>query len=521
MISAEGASQCVDPPPIVEFLAHLRARRSSATKLFAMAVAIGLLISALVPPRFRATATLAVLPAPEFTVRQEAGSRMFNNSALALDQIMKAETEILESDDLHADTLADVGVAAVYPSLDPSATRSLPARVIATAVDVVLSPWRARPNNPLAALQDKALDRFAGDLLVLPAKESDIITVSFVNRSGAIAAQVINDMLARYAQRRGHLYDDPQVMVVRRETEALAVAVHDADTALATYKRVHTISDRVAERVLLLHRQSDAAQALADAQAAEAEQHARLAALDQQIRGVSPSVPLYQEKDEDTRLTAIDASLVDLRSNLGAARSRYRDTSRKVTDLMTQLQVREAERAQMASHANPSVVRAGRSLAIDPLLIDRAHAAAEEAAAAARAGALLTELSDVAGSLVRLEATETSLADLTRRKVVADGNFAAASRVLAEQRLTEAEDTLRMANVRVIQPARPPQRQTLTRMLICLASVLLGAVYVLMWFLVGYAMQPTFLTGEGLAYATGMPVLGVFSGSSARNVFMS
>jgi uncharacterized protein involved in exopolysaccharide biosynthesis len=392
MISADDTSQRADAPPIAEFVAHLRARRRGAIKLFAMTVAAGLLIAALVPPRFRATATLAVLPAPEFTVRQEAGSRTFNNSALALDQIMKAETEILESDDLHADTLADLGVAAVYPSLDPSVAHSLPARVIAMAMDLLLSPWRVTPTNPLAALQDRALDRFAADLLVLPAKESDIIAVSFGNRSGAIAAQVINDMLARYAQRRMHLYDDPQVMVVRRETEALAAAVHEADTALATYKRAHAISDSVAERALLLHRQSDAAQALADAQAAEAEQNARLAALDRQIRDVSPPVPLYQEKDLDTRLTAIDASLVDLRGNLGAARTRYRDTSRKVTDLMAQLRVREAERAQMANQPNPSVVRAGRSLAIDPLLVDRAHAAAEEAAAAARAEALLTEL---------------------------------------------------------------------------------------------------------------------------------
>jgi uncharacterized protein involved in exopolysaccharide biosynthesis len=521
MSSAEDAPPRPDAPPIAEFLAHLRARRLGGVKLFAMAVAAGLLTAALVPPRFRATATLAVLPAPEFTVRQEAGSRTFNNSALALDQIMKAETEILESDDLHADTLADLGVGSVYPSLDPSVSRSLPERVISAVLTVLLSPWSVAPASPLVAMQDRAIDRFADDLLVLPAKESDMITVSYDNRSGVVAAQVINDMLARYAKRRGHLYDDPQVMVVRRETETLAVAVRDADTALATYKRVHTISDSVAERALLLHRQSDAAQALADAQAAEAEQHARLAVLNGQIRDVPPSVPLYQEQDADTRLTAIDASLVALRGNLDAARNHYRETSHKVTDLVMQLQVREAERLQMANPAKPSVVRAGRSLAIDPLLVDRARAAAEEAAAAARAEALLTELSDVAGSLLRLEATETSLAELTRRKGVADANFAAASRVLAEQRLTEAEDTLRMANVRVIQPARPPQRQTLTRMLICLASVLLGAIGAVLWFLVGYAVQPTFLTGEGLAYATGLPVLGVFSGGSARNVFVS
>jgi len=516
MSGAVGASPYEDVPPIAEFLAHVRARRPGAARLFAMIVTAGLVVAALVPARFRATATLAVLPAPEFTVRQEAGSRTFNSSALALDQIMKAETEILQSDDLHADTLAEIGVGSVYPSLDPALTQSLPERLFAGAAELLLSPWRVTPANPVAAMQDRALNRFADDLLVLPAKESDIITVSFGNRSGAVAARVINVMLAHYAQRRGHLYDDPQMLVVRRETDALAVAVRDADAALANYKRAHAISDSGAERALLLHRQSNATQALADAQAAAAEQHARLASLDAQIRDVPLSVPLYQEHDTDIRLTAIDASLVDLRGNLGAARSHYRDTSRKVTDLLAQLQVREAERAQMASQTNPSVVRAGRSQAIDPLLVDRAHAASEEAASDAGASALVTELSDIAASLARLEATETSLADLARKKGVADANFAAASRVLAEQRLSEAEDALRMANVRVIQPARPPQRQTATRLLICLASVFLGGMAAILRFLLGYTVQPTFLTGEGLGYATGLPVLGVVSSDSAR-----
>jgi uncharacterized protein involved in exopolysaccharide biosynthesis len=519
MSGGEDASARADAPPITEFIAHLRAERRGAAIRLAAAIATGLVVAALVPPRFRATATLAVLPAPEFTVREEAGSRTFNSSALALDQIMKAETEILESDDLHADTLADIGVGSVYPSLDPAVPASLLARVLATTENVLLSPWRVPPANALAALQDRAISRFADDLLVLPAKESDIITVSFGNRNGTVAAQVINDMLARYAQRRGHLYDDPQMMVVRRETEGLAAAVHGADAVLADYKRAHAISDIDAERGLLLHRQSDTAQALADSQAAAAEQHARLVGLDREIHIVPASVPLYQEQDTDTRLTAIDASLVDLRGTLSVAREHYRDGSRKVTDLLTQLQAREAERAQMAGQTNPSIVRGGRSLAVDPLLVDRAHADAETDAAMARAGVLRMELSDIADSLVRLDATETSLAELVRRKNVADTNFAAASRVLAEQRLTEAEDALRMANVRVIQPARPPQRQTPMRLLIVLAGVLLGGFATVVRFLLGYAMQPTFLTGEGLAYATGLPVLGVFSAGSERSVF--
>jgi polysaccharide biosynthesis transport protein len=504
-----------DAPPLAEFLAHLRAGARRAALIAGSIGAAALLIAALVPPRFHATATLAVLPAPEFTVRQEAGARAFNNSALAMDQIMKAETEILQSDDLHASTLAAAGVATIYPALDPAATPSLPLRLLHGAAHVLLSPWRVPPADPLAALQDQALRRFNNDLRVLPAKDSNVITVSFANRDGTVTSRVVNLMLARYAEQRGHLYDDPQLAVVQRESDGLAHSLREAETNLASYKFAHAISDSGTERALLLRRQSDTTQALADAETAAAEQQARLASLRRQIHIMPPTVSLYQENDPDTRLQAIDASLVDLHGQLAAARVHYRDSSRKIIDLLTQLHQRQRERSQLEKPGIPSVSRQGRTPSIDPLLLDRAHAATEAVAAIARAASLRTELTTITAALQQLSSEETILADLTRRRDLAANNYANASHVLAEQRLTEAEDALRMANVRVIQSARPPQHPAPVPLLICLAGALLGTLTALAWLVVGFATRPTFLTPAGLAYATGLPVLGVFPAPAA------
>ena len=95
--------------------------------------------------------------------------------------------------------------------------------------------------------------------------------------------------------------------------------------------------------------------------------------------------------------------------------------------------------------------------------------------------------------------------------------FANASRVLAEQHMTEAEDALRLANVRVIQSARVPQRPNKTGMLIVIAGVLLGIVSASLWAVRDLAIHPTLLTPEGLAHATGLPVLGVFARSATRH----
>ncbi len=500
-----------DGPRITELMAHLRAQRGTALRILASFVALSLVIAALLPPRYTATATLAVLPAPEFTVRQDAGSHAFSSSALAMDQIMKAETAILESDELHVRTLGAVGLAQLYPSLDPAAPRGVVGAVLHAVAGIVLAPWRVTPSNPAAARLDDALRRFSSDLSVLPTKEANIITVSLHNRDAAMAAETVNTMLSRYAERRSKLYDDPQLAALRQQTEASSRAVRDADAALTAFKSLHAIADIGAERDLLLRRRSETEQALATAVANAAEQQARLAALVTQIGSLPHTIPLYRENDADTRVQALDVALVDLHGRLEAAREQYRDTSRRVTDLRAQILDRGAERRRMLADPLPSVDRAGRSPALDPLLLDRAHAAAETAAAVARARALRVDLGNEDAGLARLTQAEAALAELTRLHAAAAESFANASRVQDEQRISEAEDALRLATVRVIQAARVPQRPAPLALLTVIGGVFLGLVFAGGWVIARFSIRPTFLTPEGLAAATGLPVLGVFA----------
>ncbi len=502
------------PMPFSEVMAHIRARRGGGATIFATVVSIALLIAAVLPPRFYATAKLAVLPAPEFTVRQDAGSRTLSTSVLAMDQVMKAETEILQSEDLHAATLEDIGILRIYPALDRR-VEVPPLRIVRAVVRAILSPWRASPPDSPAVRLESALQNFGADLHVLPAKDANVIEVSFGHSDGALAAQVVNDLLARYARRREQLYDDPQLAVVRRETDQLGHAVGAADAAISVFKAAHAISDYAAERDLLVRRNSQVSQELADAIAGSAEQQSRLVTLNRQIAAIPHTVSLYHENNIDTRLQAIDASMIDIRGQLAAARVHYRDDSRKVADLVVQLHAREAFRRMLARNPEPSTARVGRSPILDSLLLDRARAATDRAASAARAFALRGEQHAIAGRLSDLTIEEAEMTGLQRSKAVADAAFQHASQVLAEQHMTEAEDALRLANVRVIQPARMPLRAAPIPLLVTFAGGLLGAVAASCWCVAGFLLRPTVLTEEGLAHVIGLPVLGVFPAGSA------
>ena len=124
-------------------------------------LSMALLAAALISPAYRAAAVLAVLPSPEFTVRQAAGSHDSSASALALDQIMKAETEILGSDDLHAATLRRMGPATLYPDVFAAARPGAMHRLLHGIAEILLSPWRTPPADAAAARQEWGAEAIA------------------------------------------------------------------------------------------------------------------------------------------------------------------------------------------------------------------------------------------------------------------------------------------------------------------------------------------------------------------------
>ncbi len=499
-----------DGPALKEFLYSLHERRRMALTTFAAFVCFAMLIAALIPPSYEATASVTILPAPEYTVRQEAGSTAVNNTALAMDQIMQAETEILDSDDLHLAALRRVGPGSVYPELDPAYEPGLIHRVLHPVLHPLLRLWKPDPRDENAARLESALIRFRHHLTILPSKDGNVIAINFKNRDPEVAARIVTALIEAYAQRRGHIYDDPQLDTVRAQAEAGGRAVAAAELALADFKRAHDISDAAAQRGLLLRRRSDAEQAQADASSAAREQQARLTTLAAELKSEPVNVGLYQEHDPDTRVQTLLASLQDLRGRRAATRGRYLDSSRVMRDLNGQIAAREAELARLAKDPTASVVRTGRNPSIDQLRLDRDHAAADYAAATARREAATAEVQHIAAELSALDINETELETLQRHVTLERDTLATQTQILAARRLTEAEDALRFAKVRVIQAAHTPQIPRPLPLLVIAAGVLLGLVASAVRVTARFMLHPTFLTAEGLGTASGLDVLAVF-----------
>jgi hypothetical protein len=160
-----------DPAPLVEFLAYAYVRRRRAAVILIGIMALAFAIAAVLPSYYRATSWLAILPSPEFTVRQDAGSHAVTSAVLALDQVMKAESEILQSDELHEQTMlgmaadsgrpASMAAASLYADLDPQNSPSIVEQIGHALIHYAVWVWRNDTATHADGPMDTALRRFS------------------------------------------------------------------------------------------------------------------------------------------------------------------------------------------------------------------------------------------------------------------------------------------------------------------------------------------------------------------------
>ena len=471
---------------------------------------MSLVVAACVPAHYRATATLAVLPAPEFTVRPDAGSRDQAATTLALDQVMKAETEILGSDDLHQAVLAALGPNDVFPGSAPG-QRSTLGKFAHLVLAPILSIWVAAPTNVAAGKLEQELRRFRSDLLILPAKDSNIVAVSFTSKRPEQASAVVNTLLALYAVKRKELYDDPQLDAIRREKTALELQAAEADRQLTNFKRLSGISDFTAQRAFLLQRASSLEQALADAKGLVAELEARTTSIQQHMRTEPSSLSLYRESDRDTRLQLASSALQDSETHYAEAAERYTAGSRVLASMRAQIEARRSAVQAMEVDRSPSVSRQGRNANLDQLELDHERASADLSAARSLLKSLTMQRGELASFISGFNQSESALHSLERDKGSAEENLSNMNRLLSDRHLTEAEDALRFANVRVIQPARVPQASQPLPIYIIASGLLLGLLSAGLWITIVFVRREVFLTEVGLANHFQIPVFATFS----------
>lgn len=480
------------PPRLVlrDLMLTAFSQKARIALIFFCIMALGVVIAVQVQPDYKSKSSLLVLMGTEHAFRPAAGQPSTPNGAPDSEEILRTESGILASDDLHRSVIRDIGIEKMYPKLlkKPGPVGQWIAdtkRFVTDSLGLTEKATGTGSTDPMAS----AVDLFARNLTVGVDKKSSVITLDFGNPDKQVAADALRLLETQYLALRAKLYGDIQAPIVQVQQNTVGKQLADADAALQAFKQQHDISNFAERRAILLQQQGAQETALTKSEATIAEQNARLTQLNQQLGAVAGN-----KKGAPNAAAALQGMVQAYQQRQEEAQTRYRG-SPAVDDARRQMLERETDIARMQA-TQAYGVQADRNKTEADL---RASLGAHDTIAA--------QLASLNKQITALDADESQLHKLERNRAILEDNYKVVSKILDERQTVEAVEAHRESSVRVIQPPRVPALPQPTRRLILLAGIVISMMLSIGSILMSHFLRAIYLRPEALELDTGLTVL--------------
>jgi polysaccharide biosynthesis transport protein len=482
------------PPRLVmrDLLLTAFAQKGRLFLVFFCIMAISVAIAVHIQPNYKAKSSLLVLMGTEHAFRPPAGQQFMNSgTGVDAEEILRTESSILSSDDLHRTVIREIGIARMYPKLlqKPGPVEQWitdARRFVTDTLGMTESSNGSGSVDPMA----RAVDLFARNLTITVDKKSTVIGLAFTNPDKYVAADALHTLETQYLVLRKKLYGDIQAPIVQVQQDAVGKQLADADAALQTFKQQHDISNFAERRAILLKEQGDEEVALSKSEATIAEQSARLTQLNQQLSLVAGS----RKGGHPNAAAALQGMVSAYQRREQDAQTHYRG-SPAVDEARRQMLERETDIARMQATEAYGVQT------------DRNKTEADLRASLAGHDAIAAQLAAINQGVNSLDADESQLHKLERNRAILEDDYRAVAKILDERQTVEAVAAHRESSVRVIQPPSVPVLPEATRRLILMAGIVLTMLFSIGSILMSHFFRAIYLRPEALEIDTGLTVL--------------
>ena len=466
------------------------AQKARLFLIFFCVMSLSVVIAILVQPDYKAKSSLLVLLGTEHTFRPAAGQQFVNNGGVDAEQVLRTESSILGSDDLHRTVIRDIGIEKMFPKMlkqpGPVAKWFADTRRFATDTLGITEPSAGvAPTDPMA----RAVESFAANLIITLDRKSSVIAMDYTNPDKNVAADSLRILIAQYLVLRHKLYGDLQAPLVQMQQDTVVRQLAAADSALQTFKRQHDISNFGERRAILLKQQGDLETALAKSESTIAEFTARLTQLNQQLGTAAGN-----KKGTPNAAAALQGMVQAYQKREEDAQTRYRG-SPAVDEARRQMLERETDIARM---------QATQAYGVQT---DRNKTEADLRSGLAGHDIIAAQLTTLNKQIDTLNADEVQLHGLERNRAILEDNYKAVSKILDERQTVEAVEAHRESSVRIIQPPRVPALPQPTRQLILVAGLIVSFLFSIAAILMSHLFRAIYLRPEALEMDTGLIVL--------------
>ena len=385
----------------------------------------------LMPPTFEAQASLMVKIGREHMYRSEFGGI---TPALPFDQerIVESEIQILSSRDLTQRVIETLGIAAIYPEISENPPREI---------------------TPLEA----AIRKMQDHLSVAKVRDSNVIKVTFENRSPTLAAQSLSLLVNFFKEKHLEVFSNPKASFLEKQLIVHQNKLKASKSALQSFKQEHGLSSLEEERRLLLEQRRDLDAKLKETNHTMYGLTSKLHLLKKQISQISVSTSLESVSARERVIDETKAHLLSLRLKEQDLSTRYKAKSRFVENIRKEISMVETFIDDQESHLTDTV-KTGKNPVYQALELEILRAESERTFFKTQAEEITEQLQELNKTLASFDELEKELSTLQLNVDSDQQNYATYLAKVEEARVSEEMDQLKMANISIIQPPTVPEK---------------------------------------------------------------
>ena len=435
----------------------------------------------LMPPTFEAQASLMVKIGREHMYRSEFGGI---TPALPFDQerIVESEIQILSSRDLTQRVIETLGIAAIYPEISENPPREI---------------------TPLEA----AIRKMQDHLSVAKVRDSNVIKVTFENRSPTLAAQSLSLLVNFFKEKHLEVFSNPKASFLEKQLIVHQNKLKASKSALQSFKQEHGLSSLEEERRLLLEQRRDLDAKLKETNHTMYGLTSKLHLLKKQISQISVSTSLESVSARERVIDETKAHLLSLRLKEQDLSTRYKAKSRFVENIRKEISMVETFIDDQESHLTDTV-KTGKNPVYQALELEILRAESERTFFKTQAEEITEQLQELNKTLASFDELEKELSTLQLNVDSDQQNYATYLAKVEEARVSEEMDQLKMANISIIQPPTVPEKPVKPSIAVnFLLGIFAGGVAGLVFAFVSENFERGYSRPEFVSQDLGLPIL--------------
>lgn len=447
--------------------------------VFIVIFAVGFFIALKMPSSYEAGASIMVQLGPDYVYQPKVGDAA--RGAIAdSEQLVLAETEIMQSSELYKRVIKKIGYKALFPN---SAKLANPVS-----------------EKELAASEAAAIKLLAKGVTVSTAPKSNVVRLSFKHENPQTAALVLNTLIESYVDYRREVFVDQSTPALLAQKADFDSRLNAANNAYQQFLERNGVVDFATARQTYTKIYD---QVMTDLYATETQISTLRARIDRNRRNLgeqSQEVGLERQVD-----LSIPTKLRDLRAQREELLTRYLPGSEPVVAIDNQIATLEDQLA--VNGVTDKELKIGRNPVHQELLTNQYNAEAELASLISRKQQLETQALEVMRKMQNLYALEAENYNLAAERNALSEQIGQFTTRIEETKASNALSKGGNNIVRIISPATPPSDSKSLKKPVMILAFLLGALAALAAGLLKVFLNRRFTSAEMAERTLDLPVL--------------